>query len=207
MSYRTLIIAGVLLVLAGLCARMLLGARQEVAAARAAAAQGDRDLQVRHLRRAMAHYLPGNPWVSEAHHRLLKLARQAQARGDKERARAYWGELRGAVLRLRGLTRPYSSSLAEANRNIAALSGAGYAHGVDSADRARLLARLSSPPEPHPWWALLALVGFALWVGGSALLLARGLRPDASIIWRRLWPLALAVASGFAIFCAGLSLT
>ncbi len=206
MSYRTLIIAGVLLVLAGLCARMLLGARQEVALAQAAAARGERDRQVRHLRRAMAHYLPGNPWVAEAHQRLLALARQAQARGDKDRARAYWGELRGAVLRLRGVTRPYAGTLAEANTNIAALSGAGYAHGVGSAGRTRLLARLASPPEPHPVWTLVALLGFLVWVGGAALLLLRGLRPDASIVWRRLWPLAAAVAGGFMLFCAGLSL-
>ena len=185
---------------------MLLGARRELTAARVAAASGDSQGQALHLRRAMAYYLPGNPWVTEAHHQLRELARQAQVRGERARALRHWRELRGAVLRLRGLWRPYSDSLSEANRNIAALSQKGYAYGVRSADRARLLERLESPPEPRPLWTLVALFGFCLWVGGAMLLLFRGLRPDASVIWRRTWPLALVVALGFALFCAGLSL-
>jgi len=205
MSSKTLLIAGMLLVLAGLCARMLLGARHEVALAQEAGVREDVEGQSIHLRRAMAYYLPGNPWVTEAHHRLRDLARLAQARGQRARALAYWRELRGAVLRLRGITRPFSGSLDEANRGIAALSAKGYAYGVHSADRARLLGRLGSPPEPHAIWALVALAGFCLWVGGAVLLLFRGLRPDASVVWRRLWPLALAVGSGFALFCMGLS--
>lgn len=173
--------------------------------AREAAARGDAEGQAMHLRRAMAYYLPGNPWVTEAHHRLGDLARLAQVRGQRTQALAYWRELRGAVLRLRGFTRPFSGSLDEANRGIAALSARGYAFGVQSADRDRLLARLGSPPEPRPVWALVALAGFCLWVGGAVLLLFRGLRPDASVVWRRLWPMALAVGSGFALFCLGLS--
>lgn len=206
MSSKTLISAGVLLLAAGLCARMLLGARQEVAAAHEAIDRGDSEGQVLHLRRAMAYYLPGNPWVIEAHHQLRSLARQAQSGGHRAMALARWRELRGAILRLRGITRPYSDSLDEANRAIAALSSPGFAFGVGSAQRARLLARLGSPPAPHPVWTLVALAGFCMWVGGAVLMLFRGLRPDASVIWRRLWPLALAVAAGFALFCAGLSL-
>ena len=200
-----MVIAGVLLVLAGLSARMLLGARREVAVAREAAARGDVEGELLHLRRAMAYYLPGNPWVTEAHQRLRDLARLAQTRGQRTRALNYWRELRSAVLRLRGITHPYSRSLEEANRGIAALSTKGYAFEVQSADRAQLLARLGSPPEPHPLWTLVALAGFCLWVVGAVLLLFRGLRPDASVVWRRLWPMALAVGSGFTLFCLGLS--
>lgn len=206
MSSKTLILAGVLLLAAGLCARMLLGARREVTAAQEAAARGDARGQVLHLRRAMAYYLPGNPWVAQAHDRLRDLARQAQSQGQGASALARWRELRGAVLRLRGITHPYSGSLVEANRAIAALSKRGHAFGVGSARRARLLARLGSPPAPHPVWVLVALAGFCTWVGGAVLLLFRGLRPDASVIWQRLWPLALVVGAGFALFYAGLSL-
>jgi len=204
-SARTLLLAGVLLVLAGLCARMLLGARRELAAAREATAKGDTHGQVMHLRRAMTYYLPGNPWVSEAHHRLRDHCRRTQVQRQRHGALVCWRELRGAVLRLRGLTRPFAASLDEANRNIAALSASSYAFGVSAAGRDKLLARLNAPPEPHAVWTLVALWGFLLWVGGAVLLLFRGLRPDASVIWRRLWPLALAVAAGFALFCAGLS--
>ena len=200
----SLLVAAVLLVLAGLCARMLLGARQQVAAAARAGAAGDHRSQVRHLRRAMAYYLPGNPWVGEAHDRLLELARQAATRGHRPRALHRFRELRSAILRLRGAFQPYASTLPEVNRALASLSS-GYAHGLSSADPARWRQRLAQAPEPHLGATMLALAGFCLWVGGAVLLLLRGLRPDATVIWRRLWPLALCVAAGLGLFCAGLA--
>jgi hypothetical protein len=192
-----LVLAGVLLLLAGLGARMLLAARQELWRAAAAASRGDAEGQRRHLRRAMAHYLPGNPWVRRARDRLLHLARQAEARGRAREALLAWRELRGAILRLRGLTRPFAATLPEANARIAALSAGGAP---------RVLRRLERPPDPHPGWAGLGLVGLALWVGGALLLLYRGLRPDASVVARRFWPLLLVVALGLSLFGLGMGL-
>jgi hypothetical protein len=257
------ILAAVLLLLAGLAARMLLGARLEVQRARAAADKRDTEARLRHLRRAMAYYLPGNPWVREAHDRLLLAARDARARGDHAAALDAYRELRSAILRLRGSTRPYAETLPEVNRSIAALTSARAgaappargtadappargtadappargtadappargtadappargtadappARGTADAPPARgtaaeqrLLRRLERPPEPHPGWACLGLLGFLLWVGGAFWLLGRGLRPDASAVGRRFWPLLGLVALGLCLFCVGMGL-
>ena len=196
----TLVLAGVLLVLGGLCARMLLGARQQVQAAQQAARQGDTAGQARHLRRAMAYYLPGNPWVSQAKKQLSHAARQAEARGQPGQALASWRELRGAILGLRGATQPFAESLAEANARIAALS----AGGVGARQR-QLHQRLTRPPDPHRGWTLAALAGLLIWVGGALLLFYRGLRPDARLVPARFWPLAGVVCAGLALFCLGLA--
>lgn len=180
-----LVLAGALLLVAGLTARMLLGARAEVQRAAAAHARDDGQARVRHLRRAIAYYLPGNPWVRTAHDELLRLARG----GDREAAR----ELRSAILGLRGLLRPYAGTLPELNRAIAGPGGT------------PALVRLEHPPEPHPGWAALGLVGFVLWVSGAFLMLARGLRADASIVRRRFWPLCGCVLLGLGLFCLGMA--
>jgi hypothetical protein len=202
---RTLLIAALLLIVAALAARMLLGARAELGRAEAAAD----DERVRHLRRAMAYYLPGNPWVRAAHDRLLATARRQRAGGQSAQALASYHVLRSAVLQLRGLTRPYAGSLPEVNRAIAALTSArpdAAAALRGKAGRDKLLRRLEAPPEPHPGWAGLGLFGFLLWVGGACWLLARGLRADASLVRRRFWPLLGLVALGFALFCVGMAL-
>ena len=202
---RTLLIAALLLIVAALAARMLLGARAELT--RAAAAKSA-EVRVRHLRRAMAYYLPGNPWVRSAHDRLLAAARKQRAAGQREQALRSYHELRSAILQLRGLTRPYAATLPEVNEAIATLAAAHpeAAPALRSkAGQDKLLRRLEAPPEPSPGWAALGLLGLVLWVGGAAWLLARGLRADAART-RRFWPLVGLVALGLCLFCVGMGL-
>ena len=192
-------VAAVLLILAGLTARMTLGARAEL---RLADAVAGRPMEAVHLRRAMAYYLPGNPYVAAAHRRLVALARGAEKDRRPAAALDTWRQLRSAILALRGLTRPYAETLPEANRRIAALSATGPRSGLSVKAHRELL---NHPKEPRPLWALLAVVGFVAWVGGAVWLLWGGLRPDGG---RRcgavLAPLALTVA-GFAVFAVGLA--
>ncbi len=204
-----IVVGAALLCAAALSGRMLLGARGELAAATAAAGRGDHDGEVRHLRRAMACYLPGSPWVRRAHDGLLLAAAAAEARGERAAALGALHELRSAILALRGLTRPYAETLPGLSRRIAALS----ARDPEAAAALRtpagaeaLRARLDQPPEPRPLWAGLALVGFLGWVGGAALLLARGLRPDGSRVRGRFALLCGVVALGLALFGVGLAL-
>ncbi len=191
----TLVAAGVLLLLAGLTARMLLLAQEEAALAHAAAGRGDAEAQARHLRRAMAHYLPGNPWVSRSCKELAQLAAIQEEKGGRAAALTSWRELRSAIMVLRtGFYQPFASELAAANARIAAITGG-----------APPLERLNRPPDPSPAWAALALAGFALWVGGAVLMLLRGLKPDLGLIGRLFWPLLGIVVVGWILFALGLA--
>jgi hypothetical protein len=203
-----LLAGGALLVCATLAARMLLGAYAEIVEAGRAAARADGPAERRHLRRAMAYYLPGNPYVTRARDLLLERARQAEARGDRATALAALTELRSAILALRGMTRPHADVLPEVDRRLAALLAGSpeAAAGLRTpAGRAALEQRLAHPPEPHPAFAALALVGFLGWVGGGFALIARGLGPDAAPR-RALWPLAGLVVAALGVFCLGLAL-
>jgi hypothetical protein len=203
-----LLAAGALLLLATLTVRMLYGAQQQLQLAQAAASPQEEQTRWRHLRRAMAYYLPGNPWVRRAHDQLLAEARQALATGQPARAAAILHELRSAVLALRGLSQPFGDTLPEINAALAtlqsqdpaaapALRGAAGAH--------QLHQRLSHPQGVQQPWAALGVLGFLLWVFAAALLLARGLRPDASIVWHRCCWLAAGVALGQLLFWIGLA--
>jgi len=194
-----LVVAGVLLLCAAVTARMLLGARTELRMADRAA---DTDARVRHLRRAMAYYLPGNPWVGRAHDRLLALARRAERAGDRALALHAYRELRGAILALRGATSPYGDTLPAVNTAIAILSAKDHR----AREAAAALSRLGAPPDPHPAWAALGLAGFLLWVGAALSLLFQGLRPDLTTVPRRFWPLLGVVALGLGLFAAGMGM-
>jgi hypothetical protein len=207
-SRRGLVLGVLLLLLAVLAARLLLGARKELVSAKVAEASGDRESQTRHLRRAMAYYLPGNPWVRQARDELLAIARRAEAAGDQATARDALLGLRSSILSLRGLFHPYAESLREVNVRLARLMTLPpeRAKELETKDgQARLLERLEQPPEPRPFWAGLGLFGFFLWTLGALTLILRALRPDASILWQRFWPLAGVIVIGLVLFCWGMS--
>ena len=201
-----LVLVAVLLTVAGLTARMLLGARAELGhAARAT----DAEARVRHLRRAMAYYLPGNPWVGRAHDRLLALARRAESDGERDLALHAYRELRGAVLSLRGLGSPYGRTVDRIAPALAALTAntPGAARSLHGKDAIRNLAsRLRDPPDPHPVWAFLGLCGFLLWVGAAMATIVVGLGPDLTPVWQRFWPLAGLVLLGLGLFATGMAL-
>jgi hypothetical protein len=201
---RRAVIAGVLLLLGALLVgRMLLGARGELGEARAARARGDRASETRHLRRAFAYYLPGNPWLRRAHDDLLALARAAEQRGEREAALHACLELRSAILSLRGISRPYTGTLPELDGRIARLMRA--QPGSRGPTEAALRERLARPPEPDPLWAGLGLLGFLGWTAGGFLLCAFGLRADTTRVGRRFWPLLGVVLAGQLLFWAGMA--
>ena len=206
--WMPLLAGGVLLVCAALAARMLLGAHAELVEAGRAAASADRPAEIVHLRRAMAYYLPGNPYVKRARDLLLERARLAEERGDRATAQDALTQLRSAILALRGLTRPYQETLPEVDRRLAALMASApdaAARLRTPAGRAALEQRLAHPPEPHPAFAALALVGFLGWVGGGFALIARGLSADAAPR-RAFWPILGLVVVALGVFCLGLAL-
>ena len=200
---------GLVLVLALLGARMLLGARANLLAAEESCGRRDLVTCSRLLRRAMAYYLPGNPWVGRAAERLRAEASAAEARGERTLALHAWQELRSAVVVTRGLTQPFGALLAESAARIAALQALdpeAAPHLRTPSGRAALVTRLAHPPEPRPLFVVLGLLGFLLFSGGGFALCFRGLRPDATPRPRRFVPLLGAVLLGLGLFALGMGL-
>jgi len=190
----SLVLAGVLLLLATATARMWLLSGEELELA--AATGEDVEARARHLRRAMAHYFPGNPRVARACHELLTLASRQEQAGERAAAARTWQELRSAILALRGVGQPFAEELEQANTRLAELNVGGTT-----------LARLQNPAsDPSPGWAALAILGFLLWVGGAVALMLRGLKPDLKLVPARFWPLLLVVLVGWGLFAVGLAL-
>lgn len=191
----------------GSIARMFLGAKAEVQRAQQAKAQHDSEAMVRHWRRAMAYYLPGNPWVRQAKDSLWQTASEAIARGDEATALNALYQLRGAILSLRGVYQPFSECLPSINQQIVALL-AHQQQGSDNqknpSDTARFAQRLANPPAPHPVWTGLGLLGFFIWTIGALGLLLWGINSDLTIIRHRFWPLLLLILTGLVIFGVGL---
>lgn len=198
---------GLLCVGALLCARMLLGARSELRAADAAGLTDDTQGRILHLRRAMAYYLPGSPFVRRAERALEQEAWRAEARGQSAGALDILHQLRSAILAMRGLTQPFASSLPEINHRIAELSAAQQEAAPrlrGPAGAKRLLRRLERPPEPDRLWTVFGLLGFILYSGGGMLLFVLGLRPDASR-GPRFVPLLGVVLLGLVLFALGMA--
>jgi hypothetical protein len=202
------LVALVVLVVCVLCGRMLLGARAELQRAELAVAADDARGARTHLRRALAYYLPGNPWHERAAATLARLAQAAEAKGQPMEALEHWRALRGAILRLRGLTRPLSAYLPRANRRIAALSARHPEAATalrQSSGQARHLRRLEQPEEPDPAWTATSLVGFVLFLGAAFALMLTGLdrrmRPQRA----RFWPLLLLTVVALGLLCVGLA--
>jgi hypothetical protein len=198
---------GLLCVVALLCARMLLGGRAELRAADVAGLSDDIDGRILHLRRAMAYYLPGNPFVRRAEWALRQEAWRAEARGQSARALDILHQLRSAILSMRGLHQPFASDLPEINQRIAELSAAQREAAVGLRGRAgmiRALKRLERPPAPDRLWTVIGLLGFILYTGGGLLLFMLGLRRDAGRGPQFLKLLAVVVL-GLVLFALGMA--
>lgn len=206
-----LLTTGIVCSLCALCAaRMLLAARSEVALAERALREGRPNAAVRrHLRRAMAYYVPTNPWVRQAERLLVQQARNAENRHQHAEALADWRALRSAILALRWAVQPFSADLPAINARIAALTAhdQGASRQLKSAQGAQdLLHRLQTPEAPHPLWTATALIGLALWLAAGFSLIRTGLTAELRIVPKRFVALAVLVGAGLVLFCAGLAL-
>lgn len=183
-----------------------------------AIAAGDTDEAIARWRRAARWYAPGAPHVARAYDRLEALATEAErAAGtvgptsgkDAGTALAAWTAVRSSALATRWLTIPHADRLARANQRIAALMAAredgARSIGADpETRRVWHLALLTRDRAPSVPFTLLALAGFALWVGGAALFAWRGL-DDEDRLDRRFAALAgVIVAVGLVLWMLGL---
>lgn len=167
--------------------RVAASAREELAAARAAEAEGDLDRAIRRYQYALRWYSPGADAPRDAAEALWVIARGAHARGDADTALKALRALRGGALATRSLFSPFEHYLGPANRALARLTAEAHVgrpsaegRSVDELEayHARLLAL---DPVPAPGWSLLVVLGFVGWVAGGFATIFRGLDREARV--------------------------
>lgn len=198
-------------VLSLLVVRVLSFAREELAQGDALVAQNDLDGAIVQYRRAARWYAPASPYYVSALERMAVLGRDAEAKGETERAlRAYRG-VRAAIMSTRSFYLPEPARLHAADERIAALMAEQPAPGMDagkSKDQIRRehLALLTRVPEPSVLWTVVLLVGFFSWVFAAFAFSVRAV--DQHDRWvlpqARKWGAIIVV--GFALFVLGMAL-
>ncbi len=206
---RGLAIAGALLI--AIAGRVVVGSAMELDRGDEAMAGGDPEGARMHWRRAAAWYAPANPYCGRALDRLEDLATEATEAGAIDDAVLAWRAMRSAIVGARGLTTPHADRLAHANERIATLMlqqehAPMDSDKSDSELREAYAAQLAHPPGASPLGALLALFGFALWVG-AAFRMSQKAFDDEDRFDRRLGSMHLgAVLLGLVLFATGLSI-
>lgn len=123
-------------------------------------------------RRALRWHAPWSPWTVEAARKLETIAKRASERGDDALAVFAWRAVRGSLLASRSLYQPQPERLRQANEQIATLMAHDPVQPAMDRDksvavlRAEHLALLTQSQQGvSRGWALLAAIGFFLWIG------------------------------------------
>lgn len=190
--------------------RVFWDGRAALAEGDAAMARGDVKEAVVKWRRAARWYAPGAPHVADAYERLETLARAADDKRDRALALEAWRAIRSSVLATRSLWTPFPDRLAAANERIAALMAAEERAADPSKDeaarRAMHLGFLLRDEAPSVPWSIVALLGFAMWVGGGFLFARKGVTAEDRLDRRNAIRAAVLVAAGLVVWMLGLYL-
>lgn len=186
--------------------RVFWDGRRALADGDAAMARGDAAAALDAWRRAARWYAPGAPHVGDAYERMEELAKTAETKGDEALALDAWRGIRSSSLATRSFYTPYADELAAANQRIAALMARQDQGGVRREDERRELhlALLSRNDDPSVPWTLLALVGFATWVGGGFWFARRGVTEEDRLDRKQAIRAAVLVAVGMVLWMLGL---
>lgn len=205
LSLFVLSLAVLLLVMS---ARALFEARAQAAQANAALAAGDVDLAIVRLRSSARWYGPGNFYATRSLSRLEKVAERAERAGEHARALMAYRSLHAAIQATRSFYTPHQDQLVRADQRIAALMAREPAAPIEGARseaqrKADYLALLS-PDDPSVSGVLLALVGFATWVGSAAIFLSWGVDAEGRILRSVARRSVLCLLLGWIAFAVGL---
>jgi hypothetical protein len=183
LSIFAMTLAVILLVMSG---RAVFEARARAAEANLALAAGDVDLAIVQLRRSARWYAPLNVYASRSLTNLEQLALRAESAGEHARALMAWRSLHAAIQATRSFYTPHAEQLARADDHIATLMAreppAKIEGGRSEAQRKGDYLALLVPHDPSLFGVLLALVGFATWVGSAAVFLSRGVDSEGRIL-------------------------
>ena len=192
--------------------RAFVGAREELAGARAAEAAGDLDAAIELFAYALRWYTPGAGAPVEAADGLQAIAARAEASGDRDHALAALRRLRGGMRAVRSVYSPFAARMASVDDAIARLTAdAQIALGqptLRGRNRDQLVADhralLALDATPAPGWSLLVVLAFAGWVIGGFLTIGRGLDAEGRRVAGAFWRWAGLTAVCFGLWVLGL---
>jgi hypothetical protein len=199
------ILLAVAICLAAVLARVFWDGRSALALGDEAMAKGDSTEAMTQWRRAARWYAPGAPHVVDAYERLETLAKAAEEKDDRKTALDAWRAVRSSILATRSFYTPFPDRLVHANERIAALMAkADTAHGTEEERRQFHYELLARDDSPRVGWALLALAGFAAWVGGGFWFARRGVGEDGKLERRTAARAGVLIALGILVWMLGL---
>jgi len=201
----------VLVMILVLSVKVLVSSRAELADADRASSAGELETAITHYRRAARWYLPIQPYADRALDRLMEIGAAAETDEDPVLALASYRSVRAALMSSRSLWIPDSDRLHQADERIAELMARSEVPAVDAhlSEEARAdtyLAMLETDRDPAAGWALLALLGFGLWILGAYGVFTKGLDQDDRFIDVELRKWGSAFVVGMGLFVLGLSL-
>jgi hypothetical protein len=196
-----LVVVAVVLVMAWF--RVMMDGRTARQRADQLLAQGKADEAIGFYDRALHMYWPGSPAVARAVDALTTLAAQREASGDREGALHAWRVLRSGLYAARGLYLPYPQVVAQTEARIAELTAQKL---NDPAEQERQLRFLQQSHDPHRGWSMLALAGFALWVGAAVGFIWRAMTPQGRLVVKPALRWAALFVAGYGLWLTGLYL-
>ncbi len=201
----------VALVGAGLVLRAFTSAGEELARGNDARGSGDLEAAIDHYRRVAAWGFPGNHRADEALEALATIGREAEARGDTTIALSALRSIHGAIA-----SSPYPSAARASMReaaddDLARIASEGAPPAIDSSRspgerRAAYRALLDAERRPSPGWALVALLGFGLWVFGGVRLFGGGFDERGEPVGPVIRRMGTLIILGLGLFALGLVL-
>jgi hypothetical protein len=183
--------------------RVYLDGRQAYFRAEELARAGQTDEAIGFYDRALHMYWPGSPHTAGAVRALTHIAGDREASGDREGALHAWRILRSGLYAARGLYQPYAKVIEQSEEHVASLVAL---QAGDENLRQKQLALLRKSEDPARGWSMLALAGFALWVGAGFGFIWRALAPEGKIKARPAFAWGALFVAGYGLWLVGLYL-
>jgi hypothetical protein len=206
---RVVAVTGI--VLSVLVFRVLRSAKDELSQGDVLMQQADVEGAIVHYRRAARWYAPGSPYHVQALEKLARIAAQAEADGDSERALSAYRAVRGSIMAARSFYVPERARLHAADLRIAELMAAQPPPGMDAGkSKAQLrdehLALLEQNPDPNLLWTLVLLAGFIAWVSAAFMFSVRAIDENDRFVGPQARKWGAVIVLGFAMFVLGMVL-
>lgn len=180
------LMAAVVVVFLAIMVRVLVSGYSDLATARAAWEARLFETAVEFYGRAARWYLPLVGAHREARQEMFRLCQESEGHDAQLALRCYRG-LRGAILATRWLITPDRGLLGEANVAIARIVARERREdGSPILPESLHLELLERDETPNPWVSALAVLFFLGWLGVATYGFWCSIRPDGTVIWRRL---------------------
>lgn len=191
--------------------RVAVGAYSELNSGKDAEQQLYLDVAVVHYARALEWYVPGLPAMDEAADRLMDIGNAARDVGDAEMAFMAYSYLRSALYAGRSFYTPREDIIAVCDEQIAELLSKvpdvqRYHPDMDRGQLKEMFLSYSRRfPGPSVGWSVLAILGFSVWIGSTAVFLYKSARRDSHVM-RLLYAWTPIFLAGYCIWLLSLYL-